>query len=135
MKRFVIERGSTALDRLVRREDVVATATVAYAEAYAGLTRRRRDGSLSAAGYARACRHFERDWSGLLRVELSPHVLERAREVIQRRGLRGFDGIHLASALVLQTELHETLSLVGADDRLLRAAEAEGMTVIDIEAV
>lgn len=35
-----------------------------YAETYSGLTRRHRDGDLSATDYAHACEQFERDWPG-----------------------------------------------------------------------
>lgn len=102
IKRFVAERGSTSVARLTRPDAPVGTATIAYAETYAGLTRRHRDGDLSATDYENACEQFERDWSGYLRIRLDEDVLGTARLVIQRHALRRFDGIHLASALTLR---------------------------------
>lgn len=134
IKRFVVERGSTALRRLLDRDPEIATATVAYPEAYAGLTRRYRERGLSQRQYASACAQFAKDWPAYVRVELHGDVLDAAREVIQRHGLRGFDGVHLASAVVLQRGLGEPVTVVAADDRLLRAASAERMATIDIEA-
>jgi predicted nucleic acid-binding protein len=55
-------------------------------------------------------------------VELQQEVLEMARTLIQRHSLRAFEAIHLASALGLKERLNEDITLVAADDRLLRAA-------------
>lgn len=134
IKRFVAEKGSPALRRLLDREPEIATATVAYAEAYAGLTRRYRERGMSRRQYASACAQFEKDWPAYVRVELHGDVLDAARELIRRHGLRGFDGVHLASAAILQRGLGEPVTFVAADDRLLRAASAERMATIDIEA-
>ena len=119
--------------RLTRPDAPVGTATIAYAETYSGLTRRQRDGDLTAIDYAHACEQFERDWSGYLRIRLDEHVLGVARLVIQRHALRGFDGIHLASALALQDRWDETVVVVAADQQLLRAATAEGLATLDVE--
>ncbi len=119
--------------RLTRPDAPVGTATIAYAETYSGLARRHRDGHLSATDYANACEQFERDWSGYLRIRLDEDVLGAARLVIQRHALRGFDGIHLASALTLQNRWDETVIVVAVDQRLLRAAAAEGLATLDVE--
>lgn len=119
--------------RLTRPDAAVGTATIAYAETYSGLTRRHRDGDLSAIDCAKACEQFERDWTGYLRIRLDEDVLGAARLVIQRHALRGFDGIHLASALALQNRWDETVVVVAADQRLLRAAAAEGLATLDVE--
>jgi predicted nucleic acid-binding protein len=118
---------------LTRANAPVGTATIAYAEMYSGLTRRHRDGHLSAIDYASACEQFERDWRGYLQIRLDEDVLGAARLVIQRHALRGFDGIHLASALTLQTRWDETVVVVAADQRLLRAAATEGLATLDVE--
>jgi uncharacterized protein len=117
----------------MRLDAPVGTATIAYAEMYSGLTRRHRDGDLSATDYASACEQFERDWSSYVRIHLDGDVLAAARLVIQRHALRGFDGIHLASALTLQNRWDETVVVIAADQRLLRAAATEGLATLDIE--
>ena len=133
IKRFVDERGTPLVQAILAREGLFATANIAYAEVYAGLARRHRERDLSPAEYAEACRRFEHDWHGCLRVDLSGPVLDVARQLIQRHPLKGFDAIHLASAYRLHTELGEPITFVAADDRLLRAAEDEGLTIINPE--
>jgi len=61
VKRFVSEAGSREIQSLMTRGEPVASATIAYAELYSGLTRRHRKGALSQLQYRLACRLFERD--------------------------------------------------------------------------
>lgn len=121
IKRYVVEKGSERTGDLLR-QGLAGTATIAYAEFYSGLTRRRREEDISEPHYAFASREFEEDWPAYLHVELQQEVLEMARTLIQRHSLRAFEAIHLASALGLKERLNEDITLVAADDRLLRAA-------------
>ncbi|MFZ1059089.1 MAG: type II toxin-antitoxin system VapC family toxin [Candidatus Rokuibacteriota bacterium] len=133
IKRFVAEQGSALVQSLVTRRGPVATAKIAYAEVYAGFTRRRREGRLSPRRYAQVCRQFELDWSAYVRVDLRDEILGLARDLIQRHPLRGFDAIHLASALSLKSALSEEVTFAAADERLLRAAQAERLRPLDVE--
>ncbi len=112
----------------------LATATITYAELYAGLTRKYREGHLSRENYTLVCQQVETEWQDYLRVELQTEVLRMSRELIQRHPLRGFDAIHLASALCLNAGLDGDLTFIASDERLLRAAAAEHLAVLNVEA-
>ncbi len=133
IKRFVAEPGSALIQSIVTRGGPVATAKIAYAEVYAGLTRKRREGRLSPRRYAQVCRQFELDWLAYVRVDLRDEILGLVRDLIQRHPLRGFDAIHLASALSLKSALGEEVTFAAADTRLLRAAEAERLRPLNVE--
>ena len=133
IKRFVNEKGSALAGSLVQGKGSVATAKIAYAEIFAGLTRKLREGNVSKTQYALACRQFERDWHAYLRVELGDDVLLLARDLIQRHPLRGYDAVHLASALRLKIALGEEITFAAADERLLKAAEAEKLQFLNVE--
>lgn len=133
IKRFVNEKGSPLVQSIVQRPGAIATAKIAYAEIFAGLTRKLREGNLSKAQYALACRQFESDWHAYLRVELEDDILLLARDLIQRRPLRGFDAVHLASALRLKHALGEEVTFAAADGRLLKAAEGENLEPLNVE--
>ena len=133
IKRFVNEKGSTLVQSLVRTERTAATATVAYAEIFAGLTRKLREGHLSRSEYTLAGRQFESDWRAYLRVELQENILSLARDLIQRHPLRGYDAVHLASAVNLSSVLGEEITFAAADARLLRAASAEKLDALNVE--
>ncbi|WP_337287895.1 type II toxin-antitoxin system VapC family toxin [Candidatus Methylomirabilis sp.] len=133
IKRFVAEKGSPLVQTLVKRKGPIATAKIAYAEVYAGLTRKLHEDHLSDAQYALACRQFEADWLAYVRVELHDDTLFLARDLIRRHPLKGFDAVHLASAISLQNALGEDITFAAADERLLRAAEAEDLKILHVE--
>jgi predicted nucleic acid-binding protein len=133
IKRFVNEKGSPLVQSLVGERGPVATAKIAYAEIFAGFARKLRKGHLPRNLHALACRQFERDWQSYLRVELQDDILFLARDLVQRHPLRGFDSVHLASALSLKNALGEEITFAAADGRLLRAAEAEKLEPLNVE--
>jgi predicted nucleic acid-binding protein len=133
IKRFVNEKGSALVKSIIQRTESIATAKIAYAEIFAGLTRKLRERHISRSEYDLTCRQFESDWQAYLRVELQDHVLLLARDLIQRHPLRGFDAVHLASAMSLKSALAEEVTFAAGDGRLLRAAEAEKLQPLNVE--
>ena len=117
----------------MRQSGPIATATIAYAEVFSSLTRKLREKNLSKTLYGLACRQFDRDWPAYIRVELHQEILVLARGLIQRYPLRGFDALHLASAVSLRNALGERISFVAADGRLLKATESENLDLLNIE--
>lgn len=63
-------------------------------------------------------------------IELSPHVLERAREPFSKP-VRTLDALHLASLHYLHSERAQKISLATYDDRLQAAATALGIDLHD----
>jgi len=57
-------------------------------------------------------------------VELAPELAHRAGELAQEHGLRGYDAVHLASALTLADD---GLVFVTGDGKLAAAAKAAGV--------
>lgn len=133
IKRFAKEKGSELVRRIIEEEGPIATAKIAYAEIHSGLARKKREKILAPAQYDRICRQFELDWLAYVRLELTDEVLSIARELIRRYPLRGFDAIHLASALILQTNLGEPITFAGADGRQLHAAAQEKLAPLNVE--
>ncbi len=133
IKRYIVEKGSDPVRDLLQQAGAAATATVAYAEIYSGLTRRFREGYVAPKLYSIACHEFERDWPDYLKIELTGELLVAARDLIQRHPLRSFDAVHLASALSLARNLGEDVAIVAADGRLLHAAAAEGLATVNVE--
>lgn len=132
VKRFVTEVGSDRVGRLFLEQATFATAKIAYLEIYSGLTRKWRENALSRSDYELACREFELDWEAYIRVDLHDEILSISRDLIQRYPLRGFDAVHLASAVYLEKALGEPISFVAADTRLLEAAHQESLATVDV---
>jgi len=61
-------------------------------------------------------------------------VVEEAARLLDYHALRAYDAVQLAGAIVLQSGGLTEMTFVCADKELVRAARAEGLTVIDPEA-
>lgn len=129
VKLYVRELHSAEVARCVRRAAVVATSRVAYPEARAALARRCREGGLTTRGLRRAVDGLDRDLGAYVVVELTEGLARRGGELAERRGLRGFDAIHLASALELSLLGGEGAHFLAYDRRLSDAAVAEGLAL------
>ncbi|MBU0512140.1 MAG: type II toxin-antitoxin system VapC family toxin [Chloroflexi bacterium] len=66
-------------------------------------------------------------------VKLTDSIVERSKMLLERHPLRGYDAVQLGSALsasdVLQASGSPALTFLVADNRLLDAAQAEGLAV------
>ena len=129
MKLYVSEASSQQVRAEVRRATRVATSRVAYPEARAALARHRRDGGVAAADLLRAVSDLDREFTAFVIVELAEPLARRAGDLAERQALRGFDAIHLASALELRDLLGEPVTLRAFDARLTAAAAAVGLHV------
>lgn len=124
VKLYVVEEGSPAARRLVDTARVVATSKVAYAEARAAFARGYREGILQPTAYELIVGSFAADWPKYLRLEVSDEVLYLAGSLAEKHALRGFDAIHLASALILARQARQPLVVGCWDARLRTAARA-----------
>jgi predicted nucleic acid-binding protein len=77
---------------------------------------------LTAAGRTRARAEFESLQTELLVVGIDKALARRAGELAEQHGLRGYDAVHLASALSLATDA----TFVSWDPDLRRAAARSG---------
>ena len=104
-------------DRLTARLDAARAAYEAAAGVY-GIVRGR---------FAHTNATPRPDLGRFVVVELSAKVAKRAGELAERRGLRGFDAIHLASALEVEELTGLMPDFYCYDVRLREAASDEGL--------
>ncbi len=127
MKLYVRETGTAETRARVGGATLIATSRIAYPEARAALARRQREAGIGRRALVRAVSALDRDLGRFVVVELSAKLARRAGELAEVRALRGFDAIHLASAL----EVEELMGLVPGfwcyDEPLRQAAAAEGL--------
>lgn len=132
IKLYVLEPGSDAVKEWVDRADAVSSSRIAYVEARAGVARKHREGELSSEEYRSLLRDLDRDWRDYLVVEVSEEVAFLGADLTDRHPLRGFDAIHLASALVLKASVQSEVSFYCFDFRLGAAARKEGLMVLGL---
>ncbi len=130
VKLYVRERGSLVIRRQAGKADAIATSVVAYAEARAAFARLRREKPRSGKRHRERVGQLDRDWDRYVLVELSAAVARSAGELADTHGLRGFDAIHLASALWLKSAYSGDLAFAAFDRKLTAAAASAGLTVV-----
>jgi predicted nucleic acid-binding protein len=138
VKRYAQEPGTAWILSLtdVAAEHDLYTVRVAGPEMIAALFRKARTGEVSLEEAKRSAENFRADWQHQYQiVEVTARVADRAMELAEKHGLRGYDAVHLASALALQ-QMREAMELpsltfVSADARQREAATAEVLPVED----
>ncbi len=135
-KRYVEETGSDWMRTLTApgADNALLTARITMVEMYSVLARRKREGSAPAEACAVAAQAFTTHSVAEYQfVELDLSIVDRARDLLDRHPLKAYDSIQLASALAANQALIDRklspLIFVSADDRLLKVATAEGLTV------
>lgn len=112
----------------------ITVSRLAQIEIVAAFARRKREGTLNEEQLARAEADFQRlgelsyTW-----VELTPEVVVTAQSLTRRHTLRALDALHLASALLVAEQFTAAglpaLTFLAADERLLAAAQSEGLLI------
>lgn len=102
---------------------------VANAETMASFQRKIRESAVALQTIQIASLRFRNDWSKILRVAVSDQINDLIKGLVTRHPLRGFDTIHLASALWLREALGEDIIFLCADAKLIAAGRDEGLLI------
>jgi len=102
-------------------------------EARSAIRRRQFSGESTFADAMFAVGSMERDLPRFTHEPFTPTTLQFARELVDRRNLRALDSIQLATCLLVGRELDpsDAFLFISSDERLLLAAEAEGLNTWD----
>jgi len=104
VKLYVEEAGSAIVRDVTQKASVIATSKIAYAEARAAFARKQR--------------------------EVTDGIIRAAGDIAEKYLLRGFDSIHLASAVNLKGKIMGEVFFSSTDSKLNRAAGKEGIKVL-----
>jgi uncharacterized protein len=145
IKLYAREVYSEELREWVRTAEIVATCRIAYTEVMSVLEMRFKRGDVSADDYSRAVERFGEDWESLARLDFDDR---QAGGFIKKYGLTRFGALHLSAAKLVREEVERghavpakgdvDRSRVGlffssADQALLKAARAEGLTILRLD--
>ena len=130
VKLFVQEVGTDIVKGLIRKDPNVVISKIAFPEAHSAYARRKREQILSERDYRKTVHRWNRFWKSCLIIELSDEILSVTETLIKNYPLRGFDAIHLASAIFFRDSIDSSLKFACSDKRLLEVAEKERFSVI-----
>ncbi len=136
VKGYVEEAGSEQVGRLLEPSEdrEVYISRVGPVEIAAALFRKVKAGELDREDARLAMEQLRSDLDSLYQVvEVGAFVADRAMEMAERHGLRGYDCLQLACAVILKEKRAAVgltpLVLVSADGELNQAAEQEAIAV------
>jgi predicted nucleic acid-binding protein len=130
VKRYVRERGSAQLVSLIDRYDFLSSA-ITPVELISVLSRKTRDGELSAADFSLTLTRIGSERVRCELVEVDEGVLNRAEEVVQGTvAVRALDAIHIASLMMFEAAAGVRVSLITGDGRQRDAAEQMRLDVV-----
>ena len=112
---------------IVDDADVVGTCVISCAEVSAALARAVRSKVINRSAATEALSAFVADWASIVRVQLSEPLCSRASRLAWERGLRGYDAVHLATALFWSEQLEATVTVATFDRELWKASRDCGL--------
>jgi predicted nucleic acid-binding protein len=126
VKLVVVEGGSEQAAELWGSAYPAASSVLAYPEGRAALAAAHRLDRLTKKAHGEALAAFEALYSDLVTVGVDQDLARHAGECAEDFGLRGYDAVHLATALELGDE---EVVLVTWDRDLARAAERVDLAI------
>ncbi len=129
VKRYVSEPGSIEVKRLISGTEALGTAVISRAEVSAALAKAVRVKAVSKDAGMSAVQAFTADWDNLIRLQLTEVLVARAAALAWEHGLRGYDAVHLATALFWYETLDETVTVATYDRELWKSAKISGLSV------
>jgi predicted nucleic acid-binding protein len=126
IKLLIDEDGSEHAAELWERADLLVCGQLIYPEARAALASAGQGGRLDPAGYTTAVAGLETSYAAMRIVGVDEALARVAGDLAASHGLRGYDAVHLASALAVDAA---DVLLATWDMTLANAALATGMLV------
>jgi predicted nucleic acid-binding protein len=125
------EPGSIEITRqAVESSEFVATAAITFPEAIGVLARARRGRRIRTnAAYTRARANFDDEWTSYIKIAVDAEIIQSAGILAESHFLKGYDAVHLASALALREQIPDSITLSTWDKELAAAALAEGLSL------
>ena len=130
VKKYFEEKNSFEVISAWKSALGITTSAVAYAELLAAVYRKAAETRVRKSLFHSIVGRFQEDWSSFIIVEVDNRLNETIHKVIANYGLRGFDAIHLASALAMGSALSDDYLFACYDDKLNQAARAEGLQTL-----
>jgi uncharacterized protein len=130
IKRYVEETGSIDVLDWMDLADVIGTGLITRAEVSAALTRIARINKVELQILNKTLDRFRLEWDNFNRLPINEELIARADFLACQHGLRCYDAVHLAAALVWQEALMLPVTLATYDQELAEASKKSGIQVL-----
>jgi predicted nucleic acid-binding protein len=130
VKRYIQELGTSEVMQAFIQSEAVGTSIISRAETAAALAIANRLNALTKDDADLAIRRFREEWPDLIRIQATESVVARADQVAWEYSLRGFDAVHLASALLWHEQLGQEVTFATFDRQLWFAARSSSLVAL-----
>ena len=130
VKRYFQEAFTEKVVAKWKDAQAIATSAVAYAETLSAIYRKKREANLDEDTLLGLINTFQSDWNGLVRIQVTDELNKYINLALQNHPLRGFDAVHLASALVILEQFPDDVFFACFDERLNTAARDVGLGTV-----
>jgi predicted nucleic acid-binding protein len=130
VKLYVAEIGSDRIKSISEQAAVISTSKIAYPEARAAFALKQKEGAFPLKSLRKIVEELNRDWECYFAIEITDGLIRLAGDLAEKYLLRGFDSIHLASAIHLKDKTRSETYFSSADRRLNESAGTEGLILL-----
>ena len=129
VKLYIIEEESESVRAEIDQAEIVGTSLIAYPETLSAFSRNFRERLYDRRYYNRMRLAFEKDWQRIHVAEFNRAISHRSGDLIDKHGLRGFDSVHLATALQFKLWFSVPVTFFCFDEKLSKAARSEKLLI------
>ena len=129
VKRYISELGTPEVEGAIASAEIVGTSIISRAETAAALAKAVRMETLTSEEADSALQVFRSEWPNLVRIQATEMLIARADTLAFQLGLRGYDAVHLASALLWKDSLDEDVQMATFDLQLWEAAGQSSLVI------
>jgi predicted nucleic acid-binding protein len=129
IKRYVRENGSEQVIALFDEFPIIGTSVLTQVEMASAMAKALRLGCVEETEIAAAWQDFISHWLSYTRLPNSTVILERAAALTWRHGMRAYEAVHLASAMIWKDMTRDEVTFACYDQNLLAVARMEGLRI------
>ena len=130
VKRHIQEMGTNDVISWMRAAQTIGMSVITRAEAAAAFARMVRMSVIDKPTAESLLSEFRQHWPQYIRLRVTEITIARADAMAWEMGLRGYDAVHLASAVMWQEALQAPVTMVAYDRPLWEAAAQIGLRVL-----
>jgi predicted nucleic acid-binding protein len=129
VKLYLDEDDSRQIEESVAIADEIACSRLGLVEVHAALARAPKGHRITDQDYDRSVVDFTLEWREVLKISVTNRLLLTASTLAAKHGLRGYDAVHLSSAIALRNNSVDEVRISARDDDIRGAAIREGFLV------
>ncbi|TGN09537.1 type II toxin-antitoxin system VapC family toxin [Leptospira bandrabouensis] len=129
VKKYFNEFASDTVLNIWKENRYLAISQVGYSEILATINKKQKIENFSDKVKEKIIKQFKSDWDQLVKINVDHTINSELERIHSKYLLRGFDAIHLVSAIILFNELEEETFFLSADENLATAAKKDGLNI------